>query len=327
MKTILLYLSLIALLFAQGGAAAAPAPPRPWKIAILLAQSGPSEDQTTRGLRDGLKELGYTDRKHVVIEITDLKGKSAALEAAAAELVRKNVDLIFTNGTRATRAAMAATQTIPIVFRHPADPVAMGFIKSLERPGANVTGIAAFSGRTVEERIRILKTFAPRVRRIHIFYDSNNAFARDNFVAAKQAAERSALEVSEHSIKTPDELKTALASLAKTEEDAIFEVSDDLIESQAELLFDAARQNGMPSMFEGADWAIKGSLLSFGASYYNMGRQAARIVDRIFRGEKPSNIAAERANKYDLMVNLRMAKAIGLAIPPETLKKADKVIR
>lgn len=326
MKTTFVYLSLIALLLAPGGAAGAPAP-RPWKIAILLAQSGPSEDQTTRGLRDGLKELGYTDRKHMVIEVIDLKGKSAALEPAAAELVRKGVDLIFTNGTRATRAAMAATTTIPIVFRHPADPVSMGFVKSMDRPGGNVTGVAAFSGSTVEERVQLLKAFAPRVRRVHIFYDSNNAFARENFLAAKQAAERNRLEVSEHSIKTPDELKTALSSLTKTDEDAIFEVSDDLIESQAELLFDAARQNGMPSMFEGADWAIKGSLLSYGASYYHMGRQAARIVNRIFRGEKPANIAAERANKYDLMVNLRMAKSIGLAIPPETLKKADKVIR
>jgi len=197
----------------------------------------------------------------------------------------------------------------------------------MDRPGGNVTGVAAFSGSTVEERVQLLKAFAPRVRRVHIFYDPNNAFARENFLAAKQAAERNRLEVSEHSIKTPDELKTALASLTKTDEDAIFEVSDDLIESQAELLFDAARQNGMPSMFEGADWAIKGSLLSYGASYYQMGRQAARIVNRIFRGEKPANIAAERANKYDLMVNLRMAKSIGLAIPPETLKKADKVIR
>lgn len=327
MKRIAFHLSLAALLFAAAGAGAAPAP-RPWKIAILLAQSGPSEDQTTRGLREGLKELGYAERRNVVIEVNDLKGKSAALDPAAAELARKGgVDLIFTNGTRATRAAMAATKTIPIVFRHPADPVAMGFIKSMDRPGGNVTGVAAFSARTVEERVLFLKTFAPRVRRVHIFYDPNNAFARENFVAAKQAAERNGLEVSEHSIKTPDELKNALGSLTKSAEDAIFEVSDDLIESQAELLFDTARQNGMPSMFEGADWAIKGSLLSYGASYYQIGRQAARIVNRIFRGEKPANIAAERANKYDLVVNLRMAKAIGLAIPPETLKKADKVVR
>ncbi len=292
-----------------------------------MTQSGPSEDQTTRGLRAGLKELGYVERKSVVVELVDLKGKAASLDAAAAELARKGVDLIFTSGTRATRASMAATQKIPIVFRHPADPVAMGFVKSLQRPGGNVTGVSAFSGGTVEKRFEILKEFAPRVRRAHIFYDPNNAFARENFAVAKQAAARQGVEALEHAVKTSDELKTALGGLTKTDEEAIFEVSDDLVESQAELLFDAARQNGMPSMFEGADWAIKGSLLSYGANYYQMGRQSARLIDRIFRGEKPGNVAVERAAKYDLLVNLRMAKSIGLAIPPETLKKADKVIR
>jgi putative tryptophan/tyrosine transport system substrate-binding protein len=326
MKNIALSIAAALLSFAAPGIAANEAP-RPWKIAILLAQSGPSEDQTTRGLRDGLKELGYAERKNVVIEIDDLKGKTGGLDAAAADLARKGVDLIFTSGTRGTRAAMAATQTIPIVFRHPADPVAMGFVKSLERPGGNVTGVSAFSGRTVTKRFEILKEFAPRVRRAHIFYDSNNPFARENVAAAKKAGEAYGIEVIDHSIKTPDELKSALGALQKTDEEAIFEVSDDLVESQAELLFDAARQNGMPSIFEGADWAVKGSLLSYGANYYQMGRQAARLVNRIFRGEKPGNISAEPAKKYDLMVNLRMARAIGLSIPPETLKKADKVIR
>lgn len=314
------------LFFAARGPIAGEAP-RPWKVAVLVAQSGTSEDQTTRGLREGLKELGYAERKNVVIEVNDLKGQAGALDAAAAELVRKRVDLIFTNGTRATRAAMTATQTIPIVFRHPADPVTMGFVKSMERPGGNVTGIAAFSPGTVDKRFAILKEFAPRVRRVHIYYDSNNPFARDNFAAAKKTAERYGIEVVEHSVKTPDELKAGLDGLQKTSDEGIFEVSDDLVESQAELIFDAARQNGMPTMFEGADWAIKGSLLSYGANYYQMGRQAARLVNRIFRGEKPGNIPAEKATKYDLIVNLRMAKAIDLTIPPQTLKKADKVVR
>ena len=324
--------SIVALMIASlllcGGDEAVSAPaPRPWKISILVTQSGPSEDQTTRGLRDGLKELGYVERKSVVVEIIDLKGKAASLEAAAAELARKQVDLIFTSGTRATRASMAATQTIPIVFRHPADPVTMGFVKSLRRPGGNATGISAFSAATVEKRFEILKEFAPRVRRAHILYDPNNAFARENFAAAKQVSGRYGIEVLEHPVKTSDELKTALAALTKTDEEAIFEVADDLIESQADLLFDAARQNGMPSMFEGADWAVRGSLLSYGANYYQMGKQAARVINRIFRGEKPADIPVERAAKYDLLLNLRMARAIGLAIPPATLKKADKVIR
>ncbi len=326
MKKSLASLATAALLLAPGSAGAAPAP-RPWKIAILVAQSGPSETQTNRGFRDGLKALGYVEKKNVAIEIVDVKGDSAALKSAAAELVNKKVDLIFTSGTRATQAAMEATKEIPIVFRHPADPMDLGFVKSMQRPGGNATGVAAFSGRTTEKRLEILKDLVPDVRRVHIFYDSNNPFARANFAATRAAAEKLGLEVADHSIKSPEELKTALNALQKKDGDAIFEVSDDLVESQAELIFDTARQKSLPTMFEGSDWAIKGSMLSYGANYYQMGRQAAAMANKIFRGQSPKNLPAERAAKYDLMINLRMVNAIGLTIPPEKLKKADKIIR
>ncbi|HEY2987970.1 MAG TPA: ABC transporter substrate-binding protein [Candidatus Binatia bacterium] len=302
-------------------------PPRPWKIAVLVAQAGPSEDQTVRGLRDGLKELGYKERRNVVIEINDLKGDRAALKSMATEIVGNKADLIFTTGTRATEAAIAATKQIPIVFRHPADPEVLGFVKSLKQPGGNATGVAAFSSQTTEKRLGILKEFVPNLRRVHVFYDSNNPFAKENFAAAKKTAAKLGLEVADHSIKTPDELKTALNGLQKQDGDAIFEVSDDLVESQSELIFDTARQKALPTIFEGADWAIKGAMLSYGANYYQMGRQAAGLANKIFRGARPATLPVERASKYDLLVNLRMANAIGLAIAPETLKKADKVIR
>lgn len=326
MKKILASLAAAALLLAAGAAGAAPAP-RPWKIAILVAQSGPSETQTNRGFRDGLKALGYVEKKNVVIEMIDVKSDSAALKSAAAELAKKKVDLIFTSGTRATQAAMEATKEIPIVFRHPADPVELGFVKSMQRPGSNVTGVAAFSGQTTEKRLEILKDLVPEVKRVHIFYDSNNSFARANFAATRKAAEKLGLEAIDHSIKSPGELKTGLSALQKKDGDAIFEVSDDLVESQAELIFDTARQKSLPTMFEGSDWAIKGSMLSYGANYYQMGRQAAVLANKIFRGQSPKSLPTERAAKYDLTVNLRMVNAIGLAIPSEKLKKADKVIR
>ena len=325
-KSITSFLATAILLVAATGTAAEKAP-RPWKIAVLIAQSGPSEDQTIRGLREGLKEHGYKEGKNVVIEINDLKGDRSALKAAAAQLVAKKVDLIFTAGSRATQAAMEATKEIPIIFRHSADPVELGFVKSMNQPGGNVTGVAAFSGQTTEKRLEILKEIVPNVRRVHIFYDSNIAFARENFAAAKKAAAKFNLEVVEHSVKSPEELKTALNALQISDGDAIFEVSDDLIESQAEFIFDAARQKALPTIFEGADWAVKGAMISYGANYILMGRQAAGLVNKIFRGEKPRTLPAERAAKYDLVINLRMANAIGLAIPPETLKKADKVIR
>jgi putative ABC transport system substrate-binding protein len=308
-------------------ATAAQKPPRPWKIAVLIAQSGTSEDQTIRGLRDGLKELGYKERKNVVIEINDLKGDRSGLKPAAAQLVAKKVDLIFTTGTRATQAAMEATKDIPIVFRHPADPVELGFVKSMKRPGGNVTGVAAFSGEMTEKRLELLKEIVPNLRQVYVFYDSNNAFARENFAKAKKAGDKLRVEVADRSIKSPEELKNALYALQKKDGDAIFEVADDLIESQADLIFETARLKGMPTIFEGADWAVKGAMVSYGANYQQMGRQAAALVNKIFRGEKPMTLAAERAVKYDLLINLRVVNAIGLTIPPETLKKADKVIR
>ncbi len=308
-------------------ATAAEQAPRPFRIGILIAQSGPSETLTTKGLRDGLTELGYKEGESILIETKDAKGDRAALKPAALELGGKKVDVIFTTGTRATQAAMAATREIPIIFRHAADPVAIGFVKSMKRPGGNVTGVAALSAETTQKRLEVLKEIVPNLKRVHIFYDSNNAFSRESFAVAKKAAAKLRLDAVEHQIKTPDELKSSISQLQQREGDAIFHFSDDLVDSQADFVFDAARQKALPTMFEGADWAVKGSMISYGANYYQMGRQAASLVSKILKGEKPKTLPVERANKFDLQINLRMANAIGVNIPPEALKKADKVIR
>ncbi|OGQ80714.1 MAG: hypothetical protein A3F90_14260 [Deltaproteobacteria bacterium RIFCSPLOWO2_12_FULL_60_19] len=310
---------------ATAGAAAKGAPKL--RIGILIAQSGPSETQTIRGLRDGLKELRYKERDNIVIEVKDLKGERGALQPAAAELVNKKVDLIFTIGTRATQAAMAATREIPIVFRHSADPIAIGLVKNLKQPGGNVTGVAAFSPEMTGKRLETLKEIVPNLKRVHILYDSNNPFSKTSFAAAKKEATRLRLDVVEHTVKTVDELKSALGALQKMDGDAIFQVSDDLVESQADTIFEAARQQSLPTMFDGADWAPKGSMASYGANYYRMGVQAAAMIHKILRGASPKNLPVERAEKYDLLINLRMANAIGHTIPPAALKKADKVVR
>jgi len=311
---------------ATAGAAAKAAPKL--RISVLIAQSGPSETLTIRGLREGLKELGYKERDNIVIEVKDLKGERAALQPAAVELVNKKVDLIFTIGTRATQAAMAATREIPIVFRHSADPIAIGLVKNLKQPGGNVTGVAAFSPEMTGKRLEILKEIVPNLKRVHILYDSNNPFSQTSFAAAKKEATRLRLDVVEHTVKTVDELKSVVGALRNMDGgDAIFQVSDDLVESQADTIFEAARQQSLPTMFDGADWAPKGSMASYGANYYRMGRQAAAMIHKILKGASPKNLPVERAEKYDLLINLRMANAIGHTIPPAALKKADKVVR
>jgi putative ABC transport system substrate-binding protein len=174
---------------------------------VLLPESGPNESQTLKGFREGIKEAGYRDGESIILEVQDLKGARAQLQRAVNDFVGKKVDLIFATGTRATQAAMAATKQIPIVFRHPADPVALGLVKNVNRPGGNVTGVAAFSHDMNQKRLEVFKQIVANLRRVHIFYDSNNRFSPENFAAAQKAASQFKIEVVEHPVKTVDELK------------------------------------------------------------------------------------------------------------------------
>ncbi|HEV8342011.1 MAG TPA: ABC transporter substrate-binding protein [Candidatus Binatia bacterium] len=297
------------------------------RIGILIPESGRAETQSVKGLRDALKELGYKEGANILVEMRDAKGDRGALKPMADDLVGKKVHLIFTTGTRATQTAKAVTSEIPIVFRHSADPVALGLVKSMTRPGGNITGVAGFALQMTEKRLEILKQILPGVRRVHIFYDSNDKFSRENFAFARKSAEKLGLEVVERGVKSSAELKKSLASLQKEEGDAFFHVADDLVEGEADFIFDTARQKKLPTMFNEELWAIKGALSSYGPSYYQMGRQAAGLVDKILKGQKPENLPVEPAKKFDLAINLRTANVLGLTIPPEVLKKADRVIR
>ena len=297
------------------------------RVGVLIPESLPAESQTVKGLREGLKELGYQEGKNIQVEIRDAKGDRGALKQEANELVRQKVRLIFTTGTRATQAARAATSDIPIVFTHPADPVALGLVKSMARPGANVTGVAALFLQMSDKRMEILKQLAPKAGRVIIFYDSNNPYSRENFLAAKKAGEKLGLKVEERPVKSIEELKKSINAMQSREDDAFFHVPDDLIESQADFIFEAARQKEWPTMFSEESWVTKGGLAGYGPNYYQMGRQAARMAAKILKGAKPQDLPIEKAGKFDLVINLRTANAIGLSIPPEILKKADRVIR
>jgi putative tryptophan/tyrosine transport system substrate-binding protein len=297
------------------------------RIGILIPESGRAESQSVKGLRDGLKELGYKEKENILVEMRDAKGDRAALKPMANELVSKKADVIFTTGTRATQAALAATSEIRIVFRYPGNPQSAGLVKSNAQPGGNVTGVAGFGLEMTGKRLETLKQIVPGVRRVHIFYDLNDKFSRDNFALAKKSAENLGLEVVDHGIKSAEELKTSLGNLQSGPGDALFQVPDNLVDSEADFIFQTARQKKLPSMFNEEFWAIKGALGAYGPSNYQMGRQAAGLIDKILKGQKPENLPVEPARKFDLVINFRTANAIGLTIPPDMLKKADRVIR
>ena len=301
--------------------------PRVFRVGLLIPEAGQVESQTLKGLKDGLQELGYIEGQNLVIELRNVKGDRSALRTAATDLVNKKMDVIFTTGTRATQAAIAATKTIPIVFRHVADPVALGFIKILKQPEGNVTGVAAFSAEMSQKRFEILKALVTNLRRVHIFYDENNKYSEDNLLTAEKAAAKLGLEVVDHPVKTGNELRTILDQMQAQNGDAILQIPDDLVESHGTYLIDRAKRLKLATLFDDESWISKGGLATYGPNYAQMGRQAAQLIDKLLKGAQPKDVPVQSASKFDLLINLRTANAIGLNIAPETLNKAEKIIR
>jgi putative ABC transport system substrate-binding protein len=316
---------LVLLLILTCAAVSAPAQMR--RIGILVPEMGRAQTQSQKGLIGELRELGYLQRKHISVEIRDAKGDRNALQPAATGFVASKVDVIFATGTRATLAAMAATRSIPIVFVHPGDPITLGLMDRSTNAAANVTGVAAFATQTTETRLALLKEIVPTVKKIHIYFDSNDAYAREHLSVTGAAAKKLALQVIHHGVKSVEELKASISATPADPDAAIFHIPDDLVEGEVEFLFETARKKKLPTMFNEEVWAIAGALAAHGPSYLQMGRQAARLIDMIFKNRLPDPAPVERAAKFDLTINYRTANIIGLRLPAEILKKADKVIR
>lgn len=297
------------------------------RVGILLPEMGRAQSQVLKGLNEELKRLGFQERKNLLFETRNAKGDRGALQPAAADLVARKVQVIFATGTRATRAAASATAELPIVFVHPGDPVVAGLVKNPAEPMKNITGVAGFAAQLTDKRVALLKEIVPELREIHIFFDTNNNFSRENFALAETAAKKIGLKVAAHGVKSSDELKSTVSSLRNEPGIAVFHVPDDLVESEAEFVLEKTRQNKLPTMFNEESWAIQGATAAYGPSYLDMGRLAAGIIVRIIKGQSPASIPIERARKFDFVVNYRIANYIGLRLSPQILNKADKVIR
>ena len=297
------------------------------RLGVLVQEMGRPQSRAIRGLTDELRGLGYRERQHFVLETRNVKGNRAALQPAAGELVGRQVKLIFTTGTSATRAALAATSQIPVLFVHPGDPVAAGLMKNPEERGRNVTGVAAYAPQTTERRLELFKQILPSLRKIWVFFDANNSNSRGYFTMAESGAKKFGIEAVAYPIKSADELKTTLASLQPQNGSAIFQIADDLFEGETEYLFEVTRTKKIPTMFNEESWAIAGAFAAYGPSYLGMGRQAGRLADRLIRGENAAALPVERASKFDLILNYRTASFIGAPFSAESLKKADRVIR
>jgi putative ABC transport system substrate-binding protein len=327
LPAIRMYTRAFALIVVLLFAAAAGAQPRPPRVGVLVPELGRSQSQSIKGFREGLEQLGFVEGKSIFIDTRDGKGDRGNLPPAAAALVAQRVNVLLTTGTRASQVAKEATREIPIVFIHPADPVSLGLVESMQRPGANVTGVAGLALQMTSRRLEISQEVVPGLQRLQIFYDANNKASRENVEFTKAAAGNARLQVVEHGVKSAEELRATVGRIQNIRGDAIFYVPDDLVETEAEFVLTVARQKKIPTIFDGEGWAIKGAMAVYGPSFYEMGRQAAGLVAAIMKGRAPESLAVQQAAKFDLILNYRTATFVGISLSRETMKKADRVIR
>lgn len=296
-----------------------------WRIGVLMSLYPPDAD-APQALRQGLRTLGYVEGQNLVIEWRYVQGHDDRLPTLAAELVRLNVDLIVTDITLATRAAMHATSTIPIVMGISADAVGGGLVSNLARPGANVTGNSVMLAETSVKRLQLLKEAVPKVARVAVLWDPGTPFHKAMLKEIAAAAPSLRLEPLAIAVKNRADLGDALPEITKQRADALF-VSQGMSPVARRQLLEFAAQKRLPTMFMIKDYVPAGGLMSYAPNFLEMFRHAAVYVERILKGAKPGDLPIEQPTKFDLVINMKTAKALGLTISPSVLARADEVIQ
>jgi putative ABC transport system substrate-binding protein len=272
--------------------------------------------------------LGLQEGKQFVLEIRDTKGDLKAVEQAARTLEQEKVNLIFTTRTSVTIAAKRMTADIPIVFSAGADPVVLGLVESFAKPGGRLTGVYEPGTDLTAKRLEILKEIVPKLRRVLAFYDPRNPVATESAKLAREEIQRlRGIDFIERHFASVEELQAGIRAIKAGEMDAFFQLSDSMVNSQAQLIIDKARVARLPTMFLDGSSVIKGGLASYAVSFHELGRLSAKYVQRILNGVRPKDLPVEAVRKIDLVINLNTAKQIGLTIPPNVLARADKVIK
>ena len=317
-----------------GGAAAA------WPLAARAQQAGkvprigylsPSSvgfAARDEAFRQGLRELGYVEGKNIVIEYRFAEGKFDRLPDLAAELVRLEVDVIVAVVTQASLAAKHATRTIPIVMVGVSDPLGSGLVASLARPGANVTGTSSMTSEVVGKSLELLKEAVPAVSRVAVLWNPDNAILQAQMLRETQlAAGRLGVELQTFGARSADELEPAFAAITRERVGALLVLADPILVIQQKRIVDFAERNRLPAMYGIKDYAAAGGLMTYAPNMEGQYRRAAAHVDKILKGAKPSDLPVEQPIKFDMVINLKSAKALGLTIPQSLLIRADEVIQ
>ncbi len=297
---------------------------RLFKIGILY--TGGVDPTFTAAFMRKLGELGYAEGKNVAIARKVADGDTARLKDLAAELVAQHVDVIVTMGTPAGFAAKQATGTIPIVLGANSDPVGVGLVASLARPGGNVTGVSLMAPELSAKRLDILRTLSPKISRFAILWDSSNPGMAARVHETQIAADQSHVLLHVVGPRNIDELENALAELLNQRPDALLVTSEAFTRRYLARILEFANGNKIPAMFEDNSWVEAGGLMSYGPNYQEVFQVGAVLVDKILKGAKPADLPIVQPTTFELILNLKTAKAMGLDIPPNLLALANRVI-
>ena len=274
----------------------------------------------------GLRELGWVEGRSVVIEYRYADGKAERLPALVADLARLKVDVIVAGGVAAALAASKATTAIPIVMSSGGDPVAIGLVASLARPGGNVTGLATISPELSGKRLELLKQVVPSLRRVAVLWNPENPAHGPGLRAAESAARTLGLELQLLAFRLQEDFGAAFRAAKRANAGALIALDDPVTFNERKVLVSQASTTRLPVMYGFRESAEAGGLIAFGANLADLARRSAGYVDKILKGAKPGDLPVEQPTKFELVINLKTAKTLGLTIPPSLLLRADHVI-
>jgi putative ABC transport system substrate-binding protein len=287
----------------------------------------PAENFAPRvdALRAGLRDLGHVEGKDLIFEFRWWERPDEMPELAA-ELVRAGLDVLVAPSSAETHAFLSATKTVPIVFSTHGDPVGLGHVASLARPGGNATGLTTLLTELVAKELEALKEALPQATRFGVLFASTTPLRVSALETADATARRLGVELRRHPVRLEDDFQGAFAKMRQDAVDGLMVLASPLMASRRVLLAELALQHRLPSAFGAKENALAGGLISYAPDPYELNRRAAAYVDRVLKGAKPAELPVEQASRYELVINLKTAKALGLTIPPTLLARADEVI-
>jgi len=318
---------LIITLAVVSGTAHAQQPTKIPRIGFLGSPSPSANAARNEAFRQGLRELGYVEGKNIIVEWRFAEGKLDRVPALAAELVRLNVNVIVTGGSGSTRPANEATNTIPIVMAQDPDPVGNGFIASLARPGGNITGLSTLAPELSGKQLELLKEIVAKLTRVAVFGTSTSPANAQALREVELAAGAFKVQLQYLDIRSPKDIEPAFQEARQGRADAFLVLTGPVLANQRTHIADLAVKSRLPAIYGQPEYMEAGGLLSYGVSFTDLHRRAATYVDKILKGAKPATLPVEQPTKFELIINLKTAKQIGLTIPQSVLYRADKVIK